>query len=370
MQSGTKFIRALASAGLLSILIACNDGGGSGGGAQEQTPPLVSAPVAPLSIAQRIDAYLESNVAGNSSGISIVIVRDGAIFYQASKGMANIPLSTSISGQTGFVLASVSKIFTAIAIMQLVEKGQVNLSDSILNYLPELPAAWRAITIEQLLTHQSGIYDIFNDNTSIASWNGLTNDGVINYLIRNPQLEFTPGSRGDYNNTGYVLLAKIIERKVGYSFSEYMARNIFEPAGMKNSYISDEKQAIKPGDAINYASLDTYYGIKNYVTGASSQVSSTADFANFFAALRGGRLISTATLSNMTMRHSLLDGFDYGYGFEIGLRGYGHGGLWDGFRTFAWINPSTGFEWAILTNSGSAGGGHISAITQIITASP
>jgi len=172
-----------------------------------------SAPTTPSNLAQHINQYLELHQSDTSAGISILLLRNGEEIYSANKGMANLKSSTPISRQTGFRLASVSKPFTAIAIMQLIEKGELKLSDSVLDYLPELSPTWKGITIEHLLTHQSGIYDIFNDfwNTSIT--NNLTMDGLMRYLIKNPSLEFSPGSKGDYSNTGLCYWPKLLNAK-------------------------------------------------------------------------------------------------------------------------------------------------------------
>jgi CubicO group peptidase (beta-lactamase class C family) len=319
-----------------------------------------------LSLAQKIDSYLETNQKADLPGISILIVKNGKVAYSGSKGMADSTIGTSISAQTGFRLASVSKPFTAIAIMQLVERGQINLSDSLLDYIPELPSSWRKITIEQLLTHRSGIYDIINDGWKPAVLNGMTNDSLLTYLIQNSALEFEPGTQGDYSNTGYMLLAKVIERRTGLTFPNYMALNVFGPANMKGSYINDENQALKSGDALNYAHLRTYYGIVTYTKGSMAQVSSTDDFFNFFEALLSWKLVSANTLAEISKPRSTISGAAYGYGFGIFGDDLEHDGQWDGFETEILINAHTGIGWAILTNSGSAGRNHINAIRQII----
>lgn len=352
----------------LSIFILMGCGGNQSNNENERpiNSSTTSAATEPSTLPEKIDQYLESNQSDNAAGISILVLQDGEEIYSASKGMANINSRTSISRETGFRLASVSKPFTAIAIMQLVEKGELKLSDSVLDYIPELSPTWKAITIDYLLSHQSGIYDIFNDFWSPSITNNLTMNGLIDYLSNNPTLEFTPGSKGDYSNTGYMLLAIIIERKTSLRFSEYMARNIFEPANMKDSYINDEYQEIKPGDAINYADRYAYYGITTYLTGSMAQVSSTDDFSHFFDALYKGKLVSDQTLNIITSKHSWLGFVSYGYGFIVDENFYGHSGQWDGFETELAIDTGRRIEWVILTNSGALGRNHINAIHALI----
>jgi len=194
-----------------------------------------------------------------------------------------------------------------------------------------------------------------------------TNASLINFLINNPTLEFEPGTRFDYSNTGYMLLATIIERKTALSFPKYMQQNIFGLANMQGSYINDENQPIKYGDALNYASLHTYYGITTNLKGSMAQVSSRDDFFNFFAAIRETKLVSAETFAETSQtRGSLWGSVPYGYGFAIFSDAIGHTGQWDGFETEISLSKSKGIEFAILTNSGSIGRTHSNAIEVII----
>jgi len=141
-------------------------------------------------LAQQLDDYLHKNQKDSDDGISILAIKDGETIY-ACRGMADLNSRTPVSKQTAFHLASISKPFTAIAIMQLVERGQLNLSDSILTYIPELPSSWNAITIENLLIHRSGIYDIINDFWEPSLLNGLTNNTLIPYLRQHRSFAYT-----------------------------------------------------------------------------------------------------------------------------------------------------------------------------------
>lgn len=311
----------------------------------------------PSVLAKKIDAYLAANQKIDAPGISVVVVKNGKLVYSGSRGMADIPAGIPIASNTGFRLASVSKSFTAIAIMQLVERGELKLTDSLLDYMPELPASWQKITIAQLLSHRSGIYDIINDRWDTSLLNGMTHASLISYLINHPTLEFEPGTQGDYSNTGFMLLATIIERKTGLSFPAYMQKNIFGPANMSGSYINDENQVIKYGDALNYANLRTFYGITTNFKGSMAQVSSTDDFFNFFAAVRNNTLVSAETWAEMWRSRGVLagGGDGYGYGFILAGDVGGHMGDWDSFQTEMTFIHSRDAAFAILTNSGRAG---------------
>ncbi len=317
---------------------------------------------------QKIDAYLISNQPADTAGVSVLVVKNGVLAYSGGKGMADISSSVAIASDTGFRLASVSKIFTALAIMQLVEKGALKVTDSLLDFIPELPQSWRNITIEHLLTHTSGIYDIINDGWHPEILNAMTHSKLISYLINHPALEFEPGTRHDYSNTGFMLLATVVERKSGLSFPDYMQQNIFGPANMHGSYINDENQEIKYGDALNYARLRTYYGITTFFKGSMAQVSSRDDFFNFFAAMRDNKLVSAKTLAAMSRPHVTARGITApnGYGFFIVDNYLAHDGQWDGFETEFMMSKSQNIDFVIITNSGSAGRGHIDAIRNII----
>jgi|GEM_PF-968204 len=345
-------------------LAACN--GGSQNGAGSVTPTITptgiptsspsGTPTSELSarLTNEINRYIAEHETPANAGVSLLVVKDGEVAYHNNIGFADNAASISVNRHTGFRLASVSKPFTAIAIMQLVEQGEIHLNDSILIYLPELDDSWQPITLKMLLIHTSGIYDLLNDIWSRSRLEDLTNAGALEYFISNPALKFTPGSQTSYSNSGYNFLALIIERVTGYSFSDYMRLYLFQPAGMADSYITDKHQPMRLGDALNFATSSSQYGINTYLTGNMAQVSSSDDFIHFFRALRENLLISNITLANMTYPRTELFGGGYGYGFMLTETSYGHAGLWDGYRTEMTIVPDKNLEFVVLTSGGSA----------------
>lgn len=352
---------------LLLFVMAC---GGSGGDSVQieipaKDPPPSNSP-STGTLQERLDAVLAGQSA-SAAGVSVLVIKDDEVVYHQSKGMADRNAGIAINNQTGFRLASVSKSFTALAIMQLVEAEQLSLNDPVRNHIPELPGSWQPITVEMLLTHESGIYDLLNDNWQSSLVNRLTNGGAINHFIENPGLEFPPGSRADYSNSGYILLAETIERVTGYNFSDYMRLYIFEPAGMAHSYINDELQPLRTGDALNFGNSQTHYGITTWLSGNMGQVSSTDDFIHFFNALRNGELVSSSTLSAMAFHRTTVFGsIKYGYGFMLGTTSYGHGGMWDSFRTDMTIDPALSLEFVVLTNGGGSTQSYIGAVREVV----
>ncbi len=314
-------------------------------------------------LAETLDLYLDANIEETSPGMAILVVKDGVVSYSGTRGMANKHTTLSIQSDTGFRLASISKTFTALAVMQLVEQQSLSPADPILLFLPELSTAWQDITIHHLLSHQSGIPDFANGFGTERLPDGVTNQDVIDYFATHDRLEFEPGTNGQYSNTGYVLLTEIVSRLSGLYFAEYLAMNIFRPLGMINSYVADEHSVPLQNEALNYAELTTLDGIRFFVTGSSGVVSSLDDMALFMDALLSEGIVTTETLKVMRQPHTLdlLPGSDYGYGLlldQSGKDAFAHSGGHDGFLTWMLVNRDTGIRLVILGNGGDRTANH------------
>lgn len=359
------WLRIITSLWLAAVLGACGGSSSNPAPTGNNTPPLPPAPeIEYTSLEEELNAYLVREVAAGEPGVAVLVMQDGELSYQGGGGVANKTAGIEITERTGFRLASISKSFTALAIMQLAESGEVSVSDSVREYIPELSQTWQGITLELLLSHQSGIPDVL---TPFSFIDGLTNDEAISHYTNYPHLSFTPGSRSGYSNTNYVLLAEVIERATGYSFADYLRIHIFTPAQMYDSYLDNEMEPLRTGDALNYADRPGFYNnLTVHLVGNMGQVSSTRDFIGFFNALRAGTIVSADTLAVMTQARSQLFGGDYGYGFMMFTDTYGHGGLFDSFRTEMTIQPSTGLEFVILTNGGGNTQAYLNAIKTII----
>ena len=321
-------------------------------------------------LTETLDAYLDANIEDTSPGMAILVVKDGVVAYAGTKGMANKHTALSIQSDTGFRLASISKTFTALAVMQLYEQQLLSPDDSILQYLPEFSPAWRDITIHHLLSHGSGIPDFGNDFL-IERWpDGATNQDVIGYFAANDMLEFEPGTNGKYSNTGYVLLAEIVSRLSGFSYSEYLAINIFHPLDMSQSYAADELSIPLQNEALNYAEYTTLDGLSFHITGSSGVVSSLDDMAIFMDAMLSDEIVTAESLNQMRQHHTLdlLPGSDYGYGLLLdptGLDAFAHSGGNDGFLTWMLVNRDAGIRLVILGNGGSQTANH-GYLTQLV----
>jgi len=291
----------------------------------------------------------------NKPGIAVKVRYQGKELFSAVKGAASS--TRSLSADTPFRIASISKPFTAIAIMQLWQQGKVKLDESVTAYIPKLASTWQSVTIEHLLSHRVSVsHDLFADKY-LAKANQSTNQSLIEFVNQaSNKIKLLPANKASYCNSCYVLLADVVASASGLPFSQYMKSNIFIPAGMLNSAIVDSEKAIPDDLALNYAKSTEFFGIQQYTTGAMAQVSSLNDLAHFVRALKAGNLVKHSTLQLMTRVHSELgDDGAYGYGWTIGWGDnpfFSHGGDQDGYRGELFFDPKYDVEVMILTNGG------------------
>lgn len=356
---------------LAFLLSGCGDEGGGHTGT-------INIPIsAQASITEILDDYLLQHQEHNVPGMSILVRKDGKLVYKRSKGLANKFTGAEITDDTGFRIASVTKPFTALAIMQLVERGQVLLSAPLAQYITEIPQAYAAITVRQLLSHGSGIPDYINDADNLAVLDNVTTEQFLALAVARgeDELEFPPGTRAEYSNTGYVLLAEIIKRVTGMNLPEYLQHEIYDKLAMTTSYMIDENREI--GDygedvALSHANTAKVYAIgRENVTfnaliyGSSGQVSSINDMNIFLDALAGSEIVSEQTLNQMTQPFSALANIgDYGLGWITGTGNYWHneqytsqGDYWHsggygGYRSLLAVSPELGLEVVVLSNGG------------------
>lgn len=310
----------------------------------------------------RLDPVIDASISEDGPGIAMLIARDGEVVYERYKGMANVETSIRIGPDTAFRLASVSKIFTALAIMQLHEEERLSLDDSIRTYLPDVPEDWDKVTIRNVIEHRSGIPD-FGDVADVTDPEEtffpaeFDNEFIRSEFILGLELEFEPGTIAEYSNTGYILLAEIVEVVSGGGFDEYMQRHIFEPLDMTASFINDGDIEPHTLGALSYGTTQKIFGRYATHTGSSSQVGSVRDLQKFVAGLLDGRIVAPPTLELMRQRHSRWsDEIFYGYGLLISntYRAYGHTGSYDGVEALLLIDFASDSYIIVLMNSGDA----------------
>lgn len=283
---------------------------------------------------ERMDAAVKD---GDFSG-AVIVTKDHKPLLCQGFGFANRELEVPNTPQTKFRLGSISKQFTAMAVMILQEKGKLSVEDLISKHLESTPPAWEKITIRHLLNHTSGIpsYTGFPQMMSRTVRQAATVDEVV-ATFRDRELEFQPGERFTYSNSAYVLLGKVIERASGQEYEKFLDEAIFQPLAMNDTGY-DHNQTVLPRRAAGY--LKTPKGLENapYIDmtwpfSAGGLYSTVDDLSRWDQALASGKLISTESYQSMFSPGK----GDYGYGWFIRERGgrkeIGHGGGIHGFST-------------------------------------
>jgi CubicO group peptidase (beta-lactamase class C family) len=291
-------------------------------------------------------------------GLSVAVLRGDSIVLARGYGYANLELHAPASDSTVYQSGSVGKQFTAAGVVILAEQGHLSLADPITKFLPEGPAAWRAITIRHLLTHTSGIADYTDSTLDVRR--DYTEDDLVRLAASKP-LEFAPGDRWSYSNTGYVLLGIIIHRVTGQFYGDYLNEHVFRPAGMGTTRIISEADIV-PNRAAGYRLVHDTLKNQEWV---SPSLNTTADGALYFTvrdlahwavALNHWAIPSRTGLEASWTPVRLNNGGTYPYGFgwrvteQRGQRRIGHNGAWQGFETTIQRYPEFDLTVIVLAN--------------------
>ena len=273
---------------------------------------------------------------------AILVAKNEKIVYNSQIGFADFKKETPLNKSSIFQLASVSKQFTASAIMLLKERNQIKLTDTVNRYFPEFP--YQHVTIKNLLNHTAGLPKYFW--VAEHKWQqekAPTNTEMMELLASsNVQRFFKPGRNFDYSNTGYFVLASIVEKISGTSFSSFLKRNIFEPLEMKDSYVYSFEN-----DSINENQLDGYRlyrgwrhlkissTVNDAIVGDKNVYTTAEDLFKWTVALNTGRLLTKESLDLMYSKGETVYGREvpYGFGFRIKTKSIYHHGRWNGFST-------------------------------------
>lgn len=295
----------------------------------------------------------------NGPGGNFLVAKDGKIIYQKSIGKANIELNVNLTSENIFQIGSMTKQFTAISILILEEKGLLNTKDPISKFIPDYPMGDK-ITIHHLLTHTSGIKEFTKLKTiQEISHKDLKPKMIIDFF-KNEPLDFSPGDKFSYNNSGYVILGYIIELVSGETYENFVQKNLFNKAGMKNSFYASEKK-ILPKRAYGYHKINSGYINKTIINlnipfSSGSLMSTTGDMLNWQIALNQNKLLKPNILKKAFSNNSLNNGqvFSYGYGWFLseknGIKFRKHGGNIFGFKSMGVYIPKEDIYVIGLTN--------------------
>jgi CubicO group peptidase (beta-lactamase class C family) len=293
---------------------------------------------------------------GEVPGASVLVLRDGEPVVRRGYGLAELERGTPVTPATNFRLASVTKQFTAAAILLLAEDGRLGLDDPARKWLPTLPAAADAVTIRQLLTHTSGLIDY--EEVIPASMTAQLHDADVLALLENQdRTYFPPGTAYRYSNSGYALLALVVERASGRSFAEFLRRRIFQPLGMAGTVAQQEGISTAAHRAIGYSGANkswvrTDQSQTSAVLGDGGIYSSIDDLAKWDAALYDDRLLSAESRRLAFTPATSTDDPAVGYGFGWRITGDSlwHSGETMGFRNVIVRFPKRRLTVVMLTN--------------------
>jgi len=292
--------------------------------------------------------------AGRFSGV-LVVAKDGHPVLQRAYGLANRETREPNRLGTQFNLASLGKVFTGVAVAQLVERGKVRFDDRIGRYLPELPKRiGTTVTVAELLDHTSGLGDYFGDPGYERLRPRLTSLRRYLPLIARERLAFRPGARFSYSNSGFVLAGLVVERASGEDFYGYLRRHVWGPAGMTRTGCFPPAPT-RRGRAVGYTAggVPNTPGLPPRGTSAGGCYSSAPDLLRFANALLRHRLLGPALTRSITTSHVAAPGGGYGYGFGVRTGPpptIWHNGGSPGVATELDVNPALGYTVVILEN--------------------
>jgi CubicO group peptidase (beta-lactamase class C family) len=329
-----------------------------------------------VATSKKVDALFDG-IAGNMPGVAVLVTQKGEEVYKKEFGLADIASGRRIGPKTSFRLASVSKQFTAMAIMILAERERLDYDDPLPLFFPDrrFPAGAERITVRALLQHTSGLpeyIDLLIDRKLISeNWprssatlpDAFEPDSrrIFDLLRGQRVLKFPPGAAYAYSNSGYVVLGRIIEEVSGKSYGAFLEQEIFKPLGMTRTVVSDGKAPRVRNRAVSYAKDGAAYREIDYtplnaVFGDDGVYTTIDDMKKWADALDRGALVGRAALRRAFRRGRLNSGepTDYGFGWVLGRRRnervIWHNGEWIGFRTYIARYPGRALTVVVLAN--------------------
>lgn len=328
---------------------------------------------------RKIDNLISEGYSSLAPGCAVLVAKKDKVIYEKAFGMANLELNVPLKPDMVFRIGSITKQYTAIAILKLIEEGKLSLKDSLRRFFPEFAYKGHIITIENLLTHTSGIidYEVFDIHIKNAIRLDLPSTLLLDSLAPQPLL-FRPGSKFAYSNSNYFLLGMLIEKITGKKYDTYLQDSILKPAGLLNTWY-DSPVRIIPGRVNGYNKSDGDYNNTGYISmsqvfSAGALLSNVKDLFKWNKALRSFSIVTKETLDkaweNFRLSDSTLSGYGYGWfnsDFQ-GLKTIWHGGAIDGFRSMECYFPDQEIFLTVLINSENSEGFFkiIDNITKVI----
>lgn len=328
-------------------------------------------------IATRFDSLFRSISQKKGFNGNVLVGLSGTVIYKNAFGYSDLRTKEPLNLKSVFQIASVSKQFTAAAVMLLHEQGKIDYSDSVQKFIPEFP--YRGITIKQLLAHRSGLpnYMYFSGKYWSKKKEPLTNEDVLQQMVKyRPKPEFLPDRKYKYSNTGYAMLALIVERVSGMPFYEFMERNIFSPLGMTSTFVyhpNNSKTIAYETKGYNKNRRKSYVDFLDGVAGDKGIYSTVEDMFLWDQALYGETLLKQSTLNEAftPISYDYKRDNNYGFGFRLdtladGSRIVYHGGWWRGYNSLFVRRLNDHATIIILCNKVNWSFGEIANLMEII----
>lgn len=313
------------------------------------------------SLESKIDNLLQNQFKSNETGVSALVAKDGKILYRKAFGKANLELDVNMTPENVFQVGSITKQFTSVSILMLLEEGKLSLEDEITKFIPDYPTNGKKITVHHLLTHTSGI----KSYTSMQSFGKVMtiDESPLKFIdfFKNEPLDFDPGEKYLYNNSGYFILGYIVEKVSGMSYPKFIQERIFDKIDMKNSYYGSHSKLIKNrasgyqkrGEFSNaqYISLTLPYA-------AGSIMSTVDDMLKWQTAITTDVFVKETTIDKAFTNYTLNNGdkINYGYGWSLNeindLPTIEHGGAIPGYLSMGVFVPSKNVYVIVFSNCG------------------
>ena len=314
-------------------------------------------------LALALDAFLRERVAEEDFSGSVLVARAGVPILSEGYGLANREHGVPCTPQTKYRIGSITKQFAAAAVMLLQDDGELDVRDELELFLPELPATWQPITLHQLLSHQSGLWNVTND-VNYMNWSRLpARPAKTIERVFERELDFEPGSSFSYSNTGYLTLALVIEEASGQKWERFLRERLLEPAGMRDTG-HDRNDTVLLHRAAGYTEFqgkvyNAAFHDMSIPIGAGDIYSTTEDLLRWNEALYGGELLSASALEVMTAPNRA----NYAYGLMVGMtagqRSISHGGGIFGFVSDLAYFPDERVTVVVLANNDAVSAGLI-----------
>jgi uncharacterized protein (TIGR03067 family) len=338
----------------------------------------------PGPIAAKVDALFAEWAKPDSPGCAVAVVRGGRVLYAKGYGMADLEHNVPITPRTVFYIGSVSKQFTAYAVVRLAQQGKLSLDDEARKYLPEFHDFGKPVTIRHLIHHTSGLRDYFELLKQAGTREGdlITQKDLLGMIWKQRELSFPPGERHQYSNSNYALLATIVERVTGESLRDWMAHNVFTPLGMKDTLVCDDHQQIIKDRAWSYRSDPVTKGTFKTVVfpysgyGAGGIYSTVEDLARWVSNVAKPREGDDLVIHQMFERGRLNSGqsIDYASALVVnehrGLKRIGHTGSLAGYRAYVGLFPDQDLGVIVLSNLASFPPGKAMQLADLFVPQP